>query len=196
MNNKAPLKNSGFSLLEVLISLVIMSVGMMGLAGLKVVSIKGANDSHFRQETTLLMMDLANRMRANPIGVDEGDYESHNRVSIDSEPTKDCRTVFCEPDDLATYDMYRVAYKMSLVAPGSSVSITCPSNDCKTTPAVEEVRAPDGTITTPAADAKKKVHTIEVKWKVRKQTGEDTTLDNSKNDKEFHIRSMKLEITP
>ena len=58
----------GFSLVEVLIALVIMSVGMLGIAGLYVQSLQAGRTSMFRHQAIHLAGDVADRIRANPNG--------------------------------------------------------------------------------------------------------------------------------
>lgn len=59
-------RQSGFSLVEVLIALVIMSVGMLGIAGLYVQSMQAGRTSMFRHHAVTLAGDVADRIRANP----------------------------------------------------------------------------------------------------------------------------------
>lgn len=59
-------RNYGFSLVEVLITLVIMSVGMLGIAGLYVQSLQAGRTSMFRHHAVTLAGDVADRIRANP----------------------------------------------------------------------------------------------------------------------------------
>ena len=59
-------RQSGFSLVEVLITLVIMSVGMLGIAGLYVQSMQAGRTSMFRHHAVTLAGDVADRIRANP----------------------------------------------------------------------------------------------------------------------------------
>ena len=56
----------GFSLIEVLIALVIMSVGMLGIASLYVQSMQAGRTSLFRHSAVTLAGDVADRIRANP----------------------------------------------------------------------------------------------------------------------------------
>jgi type IV pilus assembly protein PilV len=62
-NNK---QQRGFSLVEVLIALIIMSVGMLGIAGLYVQSMQAGRTSMFRHQAVTLAGDVADRIRANP----------------------------------------------------------------------------------------------------------------------------------
>jgi type IV pilus assembly protein PilV len=62
------LRNSrGFSLVEVLIALIIMSVGMLGIAGLYVQSLQAGRTSMLRHHAVTLAGDIADRIRANPM---------------------------------------------------------------------------------------------------------------------------------
>ena len=56
----------GFSLVEVLIALIIMSVGMLGIAGLYVHSMQAGRTSMLRHHAVNLAGDVADRIRANP----------------------------------------------------------------------------------------------------------------------------------
>jgi type IV pilus assembly protein PilV len=57
--------DSGFSLVEVLISIVILSIGLLGMAGLTAASMNGTNESYYRSQATVLADDILDRMRAN-----------------------------------------------------------------------------------------------------------------------------------
>ncbi|MDJ0793922.1 MAG: type IV pilus modification protein PilV [Woeseiaceae bacterium] len=59
-------KLQGFSLVEVLIALIIMSVGMLGIAGLYVQSMQAGRTSMLRHHAVTLAGDVADRIRANP----------------------------------------------------------------------------------------------------------------------------------
>lgn len=58
--------STGFSLVEVLIALIIMSVGMLGIAGLYVQSMQAGRTSMLRHHAVNLASDIADRIRANP----------------------------------------------------------------------------------------------------------------------------------
>jgi type IV pilus assembly protein PilV len=58
-------RQGGFSLLEVLIAIVIMSFGLLGLVGLQMTAMKNNSSAHYRAQATLLAYDIVDRMRAN-----------------------------------------------------------------------------------------------------------------------------------
>lgn len=59
-------KTRGFSLVEVLVALIVMSVGMLGIAGLYVQSMQAGRTSMLRHHAVTLAADIADRIRANP----------------------------------------------------------------------------------------------------------------------------------
>ncbi|MDW3095893.1 MAG: type IV pilus modification protein PilV [Gammaproteobacteria bacterium] len=58
-------KVSGFSLIEVLITLIVFSVGLLGLANLQGQSISSSYNAHLRSQATSLASSVIDRMRAN-----------------------------------------------------------------------------------------------------------------------------------
>lgn len=58
-------RQRGVSLLEVLISIVILSVGLLGYAGLQTLSMKNNTSALHRSQATILAYDIVDRIRAN-----------------------------------------------------------------------------------------------------------------------------------
>ncbi len=63
---KSRKRQHGFSLVEVLVALIIMSVGMLGIATLFVQSMQAGRTSMFRHQAVTMAGDVADRIRANP----------------------------------------------------------------------------------------------------------------------------------
>ncbi len=56
---------TGFTLIEVLVALLILSVGLLGMAGLQATSLRFNNDSYLQTQATTIANDMADRLRAN-----------------------------------------------------------------------------------------------------------------------------------
>ena len=69
-------RQSGFSLLEVLITIVIMAIGLLGLAGLTAASMRNSHGSYNRSQAVWLSYDMADRMRANRASAVAGNYNT------------------------------------------------------------------------------------------------------------------------
>lgn len=74
----------GFNLIEVMVALVVLSIGLLGLAGLQVLGIKYNHQSYERTQATVLINDIIDRMRANPNGARIGDYISAAPTALPS----------------------------------------------------------------------------------------------------------------
>ncbi len=126
-------KQSGFTLVETLISVVVIGIGLLGLGGLQVASTKGTNDAHFRTEASLLVMNLSDRMRANQEGVDEGFYEDD--IIGCGEDINFCNESVCNAEDLAKFDLQEIMCGIKRVnkreggvinkIPSGTISVTC-----------------------------------------------------------------------
>lgn len=56
----------GFTLVEAMVALVVLAVGMLGIAGLYVTSLRSGGGAIYRMQAVNLATDLADRIRANP----------------------------------------------------------------------------------------------------------------------------------
>ncbi len=55
----------GFSLVEVLVTMLVVSIGLLGIAGLIVTSMKNNHSAQSRSQASVLANDIIDRMRAN-----------------------------------------------------------------------------------------------------------------------------------
>ena len=109
-------RERGFSLLEVLIALLVLSVGLLGIAGLQTVSLKFNHQSYERTQATVLISEIFEKIVANPVAARSG--------SFDAIADTDTSAVFsgygtcpasCTPTQLATLDLFR--WKRSIEDP-------------------------------------------------------------------------------
>jgi type IV pilus assembly protein PilV len=73
-----PLHDRGFTLFEVMIALLVLSIGLLGLAALQTRALRTGQAAEMHTRAGQLAADLLERMRANPAGVASGRYD-HNR---------------------------------------------------------------------------------------------------------------------
>lgn len=106
--HKTMRQQTGVSLIEVLISIVIASIGLLALAGVNVSSIRYAKMSQYRGTATQLASDLAERMRANKSGLASYNFQTDfaTQAALVA-PAQVCNSylVTCNAASLADFDL-------------------------------------------------------------------------------------------
>ncbi|TXH70391.1 MAG: type IV pilus modification protein PilV [Thiothrix sp.] len=103
-------KQQGLNLLEVLVAAFLISLGLLGMAGLQVKSFRATHNSYQMQQATQLAHELLERMRSNRTAVLTGKY-TVNAVAATycADPLAfSCQTNTCNSTQMATDDIYHV----------------------------------------------------------------------------------------
>ena len=92
-------QQSGFSMIELLVSVVIMSVGVLGMAGLQIISMQQNRSALLQGEATFRANDILDRIRANPA--------TTYAAALTDTPasTTDCVGNTCTEAEMAAYDI-------------------------------------------------------------------------------------------
>ena len=145
-------KHRGFSMIEVLVTLVVLSIGLLGLAALQLTSLRSVNSASYRTQATLLIDDIAERMRINVAAVDNNDFMAFNSAAIDCTalPAPYCGEYYddtdgavaaanCTSSQLAAYDTKTwfcgvntsgvLTGGVLATLPGATATITCNDTD-------------------------------------------------------------------
>ncbi|MDG4553253.1 MAG: type IV pilus modification protein PilV [Candidatus Competibacter sp.] len=117
--------DDGFTLLEVMVAMVVLSVGLLSLAGLQVVGLRTGHSSYLRTQATIQSYDIIDRMRANEFGVTGGDYNQPTQTGSAGTEDTNCETVNgCSTASMAAHDLFRWNQAIADVLPGG-VGIVC-----------------------------------------------------------------------
>lgn len=100
---KHPQYRAGFTLLEVLVTVVILSIGMLGVAGVLVLVHKNNAASYMQQQAVQDAYDILDRMRANRSAAIQGLYD----VSPPTSAPTNCSSTTCSPTQMADYDLWQ-----------------------------------------------------------------------------------------
>jgi type IV pilus assembly protein PilV len=83
-------RQTGFTLIEVMVTVVVLAIGLLGLAGLQTTALRFNNSANYRSQATNLAYDMADRIRANrQAALNNGDYDAQNFEN----PPPDCAVV-------------------------------------------------------------------------------------------------------
>ena len=111
-------RQHGLGLLEVLIALVVVSLGVLGMAGLQLTGMKHSSSGFNRSKALLFAENMAVRMRINEPGV--AHYAGFDSAAADApdcavRPDPYCQTsasgaaASCDAEELAGFDQWSVA---------------------------------------------------------------------------------------
>lgn len=103
----------GFTLFEVLVSSLILSLGLVGVAGLQALSLKNNQSAYMRSQASALAYDLADRMRTNVTGANSGFYDPAQADAFASCGT----TAGCTPQEAARNDLFEWAQALAVNLP-------------------------------------------------------------------------------
>jgi len=128
-------RSDGLTLIECLIALVILAIGLLGMAGLMVQGLRNGHDALLRTQAVNLVTDMAERIRANPgaaAAYECASYTSgpttHSCAPTDAAASTSCTSIGLAEDDLARWE--QVASALLPLAPGpcaANVEYTAPS---------------------------------------------------------------------
>lgn len=102
MKNAAPHPRRlarGFTLVEAMVALVVLAVGMLGIAGLYVITLRSGGGAIYRMQAVNLATDMADRMRAN-----RGANMNYNNAPADNN-CYGAGAVDCAPALMAANDL-------------------------------------------------------------------------------------------
>lgn len=116
-------KQRGFSLVEILITAIVLSVGLLGLAGLQAFSLKDNNVAYYRSIASQQAYDMQDRIRANLAGVLTGSYDNLT-ATLPSSPA-DCFSSSCSAADMATVDQFQWLTSTAALLPGGQGTVLC-----------------------------------------------------------------------
>lgn len=68
-------RQRGFTLVEILVTVVLISVGLLGIAALQLTTLRGNQEAYVRSQASVLAADILDRMRANPTAFRNGRYD-------------------------------------------------------------------------------------------------------------------------
>ncbi len=96
---------SGFSILEIMVTLVVLSTGLLGVANLQVDALRGNQGAYLASVAAQQAQDMAERMQSNPVAVASDGYDALG-ASIPSIEV-DCQKTTCTPTQLVRFDHNR-----------------------------------------------------------------------------------------
>jgi type IV pilus assembly protein PilV len=125
-------RSSGFSLIEVLVALVVTSIGLLGLAKMESLALSSTGVASSRSLAAIEASSLAASMHSNRgywgAGRAPASTTVNNSVTNNFSTAIACTTPgtsACTVDQMAFYDLQQWAIALQAVLPGYNATITC-----------------------------------------------------------------------
>ena len=156
----------GFTLLEVLIALIIVSIGLLGVAAMQASTLKNAGSSKYRSAAISLTSDMSDRLRANLEGVMVANFALNTgynrpRTALDdpiyNTPQTACRSSGCLPAEMALDDLATWQERLTSSLPRGT-GVVCIDSGSSGAPTF------DGTTINPQCDGIGTMFAIKVFW--------------------------------
>lgn len=110
-------RQRGFTLVEAMVALVVLAVGMLGIAGLYVTTLRSGGGAIYRMQAVNLASDLADRIRAN---------RTANLAYLAAAANNNCYgvgAVDCSPAQMAANDLLVWQAQVAAILPGGNTAI-------------------------------------------------------------------------
>ena len=119
-------KQAGMSLLEVLVSVVVFSVGVMGVASLMLTSWRNNDATLSRTQSTILANEIYEKMLANLPAAESGNYNLSMSTTLPVTTQLDCasNTANCSPAQVAAWDLAQWGARAQRVLPRADAAIS------------------------------------------------------------------------
>jgi len=126
-------RSLGFSLLEVLVTLLIVSLGLLGMSKMQAAALSNTQIARTRSLIALQAASLAAAMHANPDYWADNSSTSKVPASVSASGTTvtgvsatgDCAAGTCTPEQMGAYDLRTWASNMNDRFPSYAATITC-----------------------------------------------------------------------
>lgn len=103
---------AGFSMVEVMVALVVLAVGMLGIAGVYVTTLRSSGSAISRLQAVTLAGDMADRIRANR-------WARATYTNATGEVQKECNAAGnCTRDQMALHDVFLWQQQIDDLLPG------------------------------------------------------------------------------
>jgi len=114
-------RQRGFTLIEVLITLLLVAGALLGTAALQAYSVKLSQGSHFRSSAVMAAAELIERMEANNRGARDGFYVRDPVIGMGAAPS--CESS-CGAQEIASADLKRFETNLLAALPSATAKVS------------------------------------------------------------------------
>jgi type IV pilus assembly protein PilV len=106
-------RQSGITLIEVLIAIAVFAVGMVGIAGLMITGMRANDAALMRTQSTILAQEIYENILANLPAAMNGDYDLAMGAALPTSSGSNCDSTSCDTAALAAWDRAQWASRVA-----------------------------------------------------------------------------------
>jgi len=141
---------NGFSMVEILVTMVILSVGLLGMAHLETLSARLNQSSYLKTQASILAEDIIARMRGNRVAVEKKAYD---KLPDPARVTNCLTTTGCSPEEMAQNDAFEWRLALAGALP-SGQGMVC----------IDSTPEDGANATAPACDGLGRLRAVKIWW--------------------------------
>lgn len=170
------LGSAGFTLLEVLIAILVLSIGLLGLAGLQFSALRGNTQSYERSQAVALSYEIVDRMRANRVAASEGSFNlkpfENKAISVS------CEEAACTRAQAADFELAQWQRRLISTLPGATASI-----DQRCAPGIPCLQ--------------RSTYTVRVLWNENRKNATDASCPDADHfDPAINLACVEMSVSP
>ncbi|MDO8789969.1 MAG: type IV pilus modification protein PilV [Sulfuritalea sp.] len=119
-----PTRQGGFSMIEVLVTMIIVAFSLLGMAGMQALSLKTQKDASLRSVAVVTGLDLVERLEYNLTGALAGNYVETLPKTFTTVADCSSPTAACTAQQMAIYDLNEFQTLLNVRLPGATATIT------------------------------------------------------------------------
>jgi type IV pilus assembly protein PilV len=123
---------TGFTLIEVLVSMIILSIGLLALVGMQLAAMQNTQGGSLRAQASMMAYDVMDRMRANNPSVTNGDYDLALAEATPAQPVCAGVAANCSTTQIADFDLAQWRTIMGIYMPAGNGSVATVDNGTTT----------------------------------------------------------------
>ncbi|MDG2175707.1 MAG: type IV pilus modification protein PilV [Gammaproteobacteria bacterium] len=148
MNTMTHPHQLGSSMIEVLVSMIVLAVGILGISAMQAATLKNHQNSYLRTQAVFHSLDIVERMRSNEAGIAAGNYNNPAGAF-----TSSCQAAAgCTVSQMALNDVAIWEASVTLNMPLGVGAVCLDSSPI------------DGTSTVPACDNTGTIYAVKIWW--------------------------------
>jgi len=125
----------GFTLVEVMVSLVVLSIGLLGIGKLVLFSARANDSAYLRGQATAMAYEILDNMRSNRVTAMQAGYDT--ALATTPPNPGSCIETVCTAGALANYDVYQWKTRLAAALPSGEGSVVTAGNPTTATITVQ-----------------------------------------------------------